>query len=578
MSYFLNCRYLLWIAVDFLGVIGAQLGPPVSAAIVRPTTRFGHVTGRGMGIQALRQSRRAFFRRVGAVGGFGLAYASMRALGVLPDIAARAAEPLGADAGKGAKVLVLGAGVAGLVLTYELERAGFDVRLLEARARVGGRSWTVRGGDRVELIGTADQTAGFSDGLYFNAGPARIPSNHQGLLSYCRKLGVNLEVEINVSRSNLLQSDTAFSGKPIQERQAVNDVRGEISALLARATNRGALDQDLTGDDKARLVQFLRAYGDLAPDLTYAGSERSGYKIPPGAANQVGVHRDALALSELLKTDTLPNILYEDNIVMQATMFEPVGGMDHIPKAIAAALHSPLLLNAEVQSIRQTPGHTQVAWRDRVTGEQHLEKADYLVATIPLPVLAKLETDFSAPVKQAIAGAVYDYSAKVAFEAPRFWEAEEIYGGLSFPDGGTGPVWYPSSGFGSARGVLIGAYVAGPTAKPFEDLSIDEQIGRARAAVERIHPGHGRDLSLPIVVDWNRVPFNLGPWIHWPEEGPQATAFTLLNQPHGRVYFSGAHLSQLPSWQEGAVLAAHRTLADLVHRVAADQLSQPARP
>jgi monoamine oxidase len=208
-----------------------------------------------------------------------------------------------------------------------------------------------------------------------------------------------------------------------------------------------------------------------------------------------------------------------------------------------------------------------------------VEAADYLVVTIPLPVLAGLDADFSAPVKQAICGAVYDFAAKVAFESPRFWEAEEIYGGLSFPGGNTGPVWYPSSGFGSPRGVLIAAYVAGASsAQPFEALSIADQVARARAAVDRLHPGHGGDLNAPIAVDWNKVPFNLGPWIHWPDNGPQAAAFSLLNQPEGRIYFSGAHLSQLPSWQEGAVLAAHRTLEAIVQRAVADRLTRPAIP
>ena len=58
--------------------------------------------------------------------------------------------------------------------------------------------------------------------------------------------------------------------------------------------------------------------------------------------------------------------------------------------------------------------------------------ADFVVCTIPLPILAGIDTNFSARVKQAIAGAKYDHAAKVAFEAPRFWEAEQIYGGLSF--------------------------------------------------------------------------------------------------------------------------------------------------
>jgi monoamine oxidase len=69
-----------------------------------------------------------------------------------------------------------------------------------------------------------------------------------------------------------------------------------------------------------------------------------------------------------------------------------------------------------------------------------------------------------------------------------------------------------------------------------------------------------------VAVDWSRVPYNLGPWIHWGEGENDLGAYRLLNQPYGRVYFTGAHLSQLPSWQEGAVLAAHRTIAMIARR------------
>ena len=126
---------------------------------------------------------------------------------------------------------VLGAGIAGLVSAYELEQAGFQVMLLEARGRVGGRAWTVRDGDRIEMNGEETQTARFSDGIYFNAGPARIPSFHQGLIGYAKKFGVALDVEVNC---------------------------GHIAELLAKAVNQGALDQAITAADKQKLMPFLK--------------------------------------------------------------------------------------------------------------------------------------------------------------------------------------------------------------------------------------------------------------------------------------------------------------------------------
>jgi monoamine oxidase len=514
-------------------------------------------------------TRRKFITQLATIAGFGAAFLSMQALGLASTAFAQPAPPLPARLGHGTRVIILGAGIAGLVMAYRMERAGFSVTLVEARHRTGGRNWTLRRGDKVEMIGDSAQTVSFSRGMYFNAGPARIPSHHQGLLSYCKLLGVPLEVEVNFSNSALLQSDAVFGGKPIQERQALNDFRGHIAELLSKAINRHALDQELTADDRERLLVFLRDYGDLSKGSLYHGSERAGYKVLPGAYEQIGVRRDPLSLHDLLHDTDLNDMLFSDMIDMQATMFEPVGGMDRIPAAFHRSIRSPILLGAEVSGIHQTPQKVDIDYIHRSNGQRHHLSADYVVCTIPLPVLASIDTNFSSQVKQAISVAKCDHAAKVAFESPRFWEAEQIYGGLSFGGPDTGVVWYPSTGYQSTRGIILGAYVAGKPAGAFESLPITRQIDMARNALDKLHPGHGSGLSAPVAVDWSRIPYNLGPWIEWKDYGPEADAYRLLNQPEGRVYFSGAHLSQLPGWQEGAVLAAHRTIAMIVGRVAA---------
>src|SRR5260370_1695003 len=230
--------------------------------------------------------RRKFITQLAATRGMGAALLSMQAIGLASIVFAEPAPILPAKVGNGTHVVMLGAGIAGLVRAYRLERAGFSVTLVEARRRTGGRNWTLRHGDKVEMIGEAEQTVGFSKGMYFNAGPARIPSLHQGILSYCKLLGVPLEVEVNFTATAFPQSNASFNGKPIQERQAINDFRGRIAELLSKATNRGALDQELTADAKHRLIEFLRTSGDLSKDNLYKGSSAAGYTILPGAYDQ----------------------------------------------------------------------------------------------------------------------------------------------------------------------------------------------------------------------------------------------------------------------------------------------------
>lgn len=525
-------------------------------------------------------SRRLFLHRVGAVGGYGAAFAALQTLGLAGEAAA--AETAAAPTGKGKSVVILGAGIAGLTNAYELERAGFKVTVLEARDRVGGRNWTVRNGTKVEMVGEETQTASFGDGIYMNAGPARIPSHHEGLLSYCRKLGVPLEVEINSSRSAYFWDAASNGGKPFRMRQGVNDTRGHISELLAKAIKKGSLDQELSLEDREKLLPFLKFYGDLDANMAFKGTERSGLTQEPGAAVQFAEWGPPVPLKDLMGNPQLGSILFEDNINMQATMFQPVGGMDQIPMGFERAIRSPIVKNAVVTQIRMSERGVKVAYKDRASGAASTVEADYAIITLPLALLAKIDNNFGKEVKAAIASVPNDFSNKIGFEAPRFWEKEQIYGGISFVGGDTNLIWYPSNGLHTERGMLLGCYGSGRRAEGFAKLPLAQQIAVARGVVDKVHPGHGADLSKPVVVNWSKIPFNMGPWPRWDEKGGQeghfdSAEYRLLNEPHGRVYFSGAHLSQTPGWQEGAIFSAQRTIAHLTKRVGEMAVVQPSR-
>jgi monoamine oxidase len=504
-------------------------------------------------------TRRDFLRQVARAGGYRAAYLTMQAMGLVGTAAV--AEPLALEKGSahGTKVVVLGAGVAGLSAAYELGKAGYHVTVLEARDRVGGRNWTIRRGTALDMTDGSRQVCEFDRGLYWNAGAARLPSHHQAVLDYCRELGVALEVEVNTSRGALLLNPAANGGRPIEMRQAVNDARGEISELLAKAIDRGALDQELTAHDKDRMLAFLRQYGDLSPDLLYRGSTRAGYGTPPGAADQVGVKRDPMPFGVLLDADMWTAMLFEENFAQQATMFQPVGGMDRIAAALARKLDPAVRLGSEVTALRRGRSGVSISFTEKRTGRRNAVDAAYCIVTIPLKVLAGIESDLSPAYRAAIRGVAYANAVKIAWQSRRFWEADrQIYGGISWVKGPTTLVWYPSDRFFSPKGVLLGAYATREDADALARRPLREQIEMSRAAIEGLHPGRGGELEKPMAIAWSSVPYSLGIAARY--DAGQHGEYALLNEPDGPFYFAGEHLSHIGAWQEGAILSARRTI------------------
>jgi monoamine oxidase len=528
-------------------------------------------------------SRRDFLLRVGQAGGFSAAFLTMQSLGLLPAVAQEkftlAVPP---NTGKGVKVAILGGGIAGLVAAYEMRALGFDCTVLEARARPGGRNWTVRGGDTIAFTDGSTQHCTFDPGNYQNVGPARLPSIHRNMLGYCRKLGVELQVEVNTSRSTLLQNDAVNGGRPMVQRQVVNDTRGHVSELLAKCLAKGALDQDMTPSDRDRMLSFLRLYGSLDNAGKYSGSDGAGYSTEPGAGDQAGTLSQPVDMHTLLAAEFWNGILFEDRFDMQATMFQPVGGMDRIPYAFAKALGDTVQYNSPVTEIRRTAKGVRIGYKS--SGEPRSLEADFCFCALPLTILKRTPNDFSAPYRQVIEQCAYDGAYKIAWESRRFWEQDHnIYGGLEFLATGCTPVWFPSANLFSERGVLVSGYSVESSLPEFAAFTLDQKFAASRHSIERLHPGHGRELEKPIYVGWARVPWNEGSWIG--SYGPGQTRATLgspastsvspgyetLLAPDGPIYFIGDHVSHIVAWQEGAALSSLRAIQLLADRLRASR-------
>src|SRR6202008_3190790 len=241
---------------------------------------------------------------------------------------------------RGASVLVLGAGLAGMTAALELRKRGYRGQGLKYKARPGGRNWTLRGGDSFIELGGATQTCAFDEGLYINPGPWRIPYHHRAVLDYCKRLNVALEPFIQLNHNALLHSTAAFGGSPQRIRDIKTDFQGQVSELLAKAAQQGKLDEAVTKEDREILMQALKSWGALDSNYAYKAnlisSEFRGYASgPSGGLGAAPIPGEVINLSDILKSRVWRYLQTFARYTFQDTMFQPVGGMDAIGKAFA---------------------------------------------------------------------------------------------------------------------------------------------------------------------------------------------------------------------------------------------------
>ncbi|HET6309203.1 MAG TPA: FAD-dependent oxidoreductase [Rhodopila sp.] len=514
-------------------------------------------------------SRRSLIHLAGKAGGVAAAYHTMAAMGLLA-VPASYAGPPDLPPGHNRRVLIVGAGIAGMVLAYELRKSGYHPIVLEARSRPGGRNWSLRGGDLVaETTSTQPVAWDRDDHLYFNPGPARLPYNHEAILSYCRTLGVPLEVMCNDNRAALMQDDHAFGGAPQLNRRVIDDVRGFVAELAVKAVDQDMLAQPVSLEDQDRLRAFLRSFGALDNDFIYRGSPRAGWAEPPDATHP-GKAYPPLDMRQILASDFWDGPMqFGELSTMAATMLQPVGGMDRIGQAFGRALAGAITYQAVVTRLRRVETGVRVTWKHAVSGAEYRIDAPLAVVTVPFQALADVDTDFSPETRTAMQAVSYVPAGKVAFQASRrFWELDQnIYGGISWTGRDATQVWYPSGGLQRPKGILVGAYIwSEDLGNEFAAKPIQKRLNDTLDDVAHLHPQASRFLGQGVSVSWKNIPFSKGAWAEWTHTA-RATQFPVLLKGDGPYLFAGEHMSFINGWQEGAVRSAHKVLADIAERM-----------
>ena len=504
-------------------------------------------------------TRRQVLQRFGMVGTSSLMMGAMGAWDLMGQPAGP--RPVLHRTDADARVIVLGGGLSGLVVGYELGKLGYDYKILEARDRVGGLIWSVRRGDsHTELDGGERQECQFDEDQYFNAGAWRIPNGHQGVLGYCGELSVPVEVFLNTNDANYMWEEDPergpLAGKKVRLREIKADLWGSTNELLAKALDQGEIDVPLSDEDKERLIEFLVSSGYLdSADYVYR---------PPAQRGSEGRY-DLSALLQSGFGNQVRSLVRSTG--GGAPVFQAVGGMQQIPMAFARAVGDNLSMGSAVQSVTQTEDGVRVAYKDTRTGEEHEETGDYCVCCLPMSVLKTIDVNLSPETAAVVEESSHSGSAKMGLQMKRrFWEEDDgIFGGHIYGRSlQLGEFSYPSNGYFTQKGVLLGFYGNGNTG----DMDTKPVAGRVEHVLtqaSKIHPQMRDEFEASYSVWWAKVEYSLGAYTRRSEEEGMA----LLQKGDGRIYFGSAGAGAQPAWMEGAIESAWRCVESVHERASA---------
>lgn len=434
------------------------------------------------------------------------------------------------------RVIIVGAGIAGLIAGYELARAGHDPLILEAQNRVGGRVHTLRT---------------FAPGLYAEAGAMRIPRVHDLTLGYVDHFGLPLRPFVMGNPRGLVY----VGGKRMTAEQAglTPDELGFTVAEHERGHSAGDLWDAATRDIRA-LVE-----ADPVGGWDQVYREWDGYSIreflemkgfSEGAIEMYGV----MNFVEAGINNAVVEEFREDFGRAFEDMQEIVGGMDNLPNAFYHQIPERIRFGAEVHAIDQDADGVTVHFKTE--SGRFSERGDYAIVAIPFSVLRQIEimTPFSREKQRAIRQLNYSASTKILFQvSERIWESEDgITGGATVTDLPIRRMNYPTPDPSTPRGVLLASYTWDQDAARWGAMDEETRLEEALEDVAKIHPRIREVYEVGASHAWYDDRYANGAFAMF-EPGQLTTLQPDILKPEGRIHFAGEHCSLYHAWIQGAL-------------------------
>jgi monoamine oxidase len=450
----------------------------------------------------------------------------------------------------GRRVVVLGAGLAGLAAALQLQKSGYDVTVVEAQDIPGGRVKTIR--------------KPFTNGGYAEAGAVRIYSNHRWTMQYVKQMGLESKLAaydddagaklwyLQGKRFTTPQGEWPLAGLTAQEKanpfamigqywgpglQAIGNVLDpDYPAAAARALDLHSMDA------------FFRKQGASATWVEIMHAEEADFS-----------RMSALAVTAVVGTA---------NDGGQTKTLGLKGGNDQLPKAMAAALGDCVQYNTVVHKLAHDPDGVVVTVRN--PSGQHEIEADHCVCTLPFPLLRKIEIApaFSARKMEAIANYGLVDIARVSMQTKtRFWRHDPLgtLGGLNMigTDTRMGRVWNTSALQPDPQMGMLHAYMFDQQAGEFAALPANERVNHCVRKVSEFLPHLPPELAASYVKVWSEDPWQLGAFAY-PEPGKFHWMWPAARRAEGRVHFGGEHTSVWIGFQNGALESGERCASEII--------------
>jgi monoamine oxidase len=433
-------------------------------------------------------------------------------------------------------VTVIGAGLAGLSAAYDLHRAGWQVIVLEARDRVGGRVYSLRN---------------FSNGLVAEGGGEFIAESHKRMLAYADQFHLAL------GRAGSWQGQDEDWG-------AFDSKAGSMSDERIWGVN--------LNEEVEKIWRALAELGELVPDPHEPQAARNAELIDQRSTAD-WIH--FLDVHPLAKQDFIQHIRSEytcepeqhslldlaRNVSMYYTTMERdinyrvVGGNDLIPRALAKTLPD-VRLNAPVTSIRALPDEVTVTYQQG--NSHHTISSAFAILAIPLTTARLIE--YNPPLPEAHQRMVHEVSygavTKVLLEyRKRFWK-EKGWNGHIATDSPIVLTWHATSHIENEHGILT-VYTGGAPGARLAALSDEERVRMAVAEIEKVFPGSSDLLECTATIAWPNEPYTRGSYAAL-APGEVTAHWKTLFEPAGRLFFAGEHATDIQGFMEGAVESGQR--------------------